>query len=117
MCPAVVQDPHLKEGDIYYGDGGPDKVYGVDGALRVMVEFPERTARGPSSGHVWLVSMAWCGDGRRSCRLFHRRVFMSVGMPVWWSAQRRHVLRARCAAWRRNVVTSRTSGEWLWVMR
>ena len=40
MCPAVVQDPHLGEGDVYYGDGGPDKVYGVDGALGVMVEDP-----------------------------------------------------------------------------
>ena len=38
---------------------------------------------------------------------------MSVGMPVWWSTQRRHVLRACCAAWRRIVVTSRTSSEWL----
>ena len=37
MCPAVVQDPHLGEGDVYYDDGGPDKVYGVDGALGVMV--------------------------------------------------------------------------------
>ena len=55
--------------------------------------------------------------GRRSCRWFHRRVFMSVGMPVWWSIQRGHVLRARCAARRRIVATSRTSGEWLWVMR
>ena len=42
---------------------------------------------------------------------------MSVGMPVWWSTQRGTVLRARCAAWRRIVVSSRTSGEWLWVMR
>ena len=40
MCPAVVQDPHLGEGDVYYGDGGPDKVVGVDGALGVMVEVP-----------------------------------------------------------------------------
>ena len=40
MCPAVVQDPHLGEGDVYYGDGGPDKVYGLDGALVVMVEVP-----------------------------------------------------------------------------
>ena len=30
----------LGEGDVYYGDGGPDKVYGVDGALGVMVEVP-----------------------------------------------------------------------------
>ena len=40
MCPAVVQDPHLGGGDVYYGDGGPDKVYGVDGALGVVVEVP-----------------------------------------------------------------------------
>ena len=44
-------------------------------------------------------------------------MFILVGMPVWWSTQRGHVLRARCAAWRRIAVTSRTSGEWLWVMR
>ena len=40
MCPAVVQDSHLGGGDVYDGDGGPDKVYGVDGALGVMVEVP-----------------------------------------------------------------------------
>ena len=40
VCSAVVQDPHLGEDDVYYGDGGPDKVYGVDGALRGMVEVP-----------------------------------------------------------------------------
>ena len=40
MCPAVVQDPHLGEGDVYYSDGGTDKVYGLDGALGVMVEVP-----------------------------------------------------------------------------
>ena len=34
VCPAVVQDPHLGE------DGGPEKFYGVDGALGVMVEVP-----------------------------------------------------------------------------
>ena len=42
------------------------------------------------------------------------RVLVLVGMHVWWIIQRRHVLRARCAAWRRIVATS---GEWLWVMR
>ena len=42
---------------------------------------------------------------------------MLVGMPVWWSIQRGHVLRARYVPWRRMVATSRTSGEWLWVMR
>ena len=40
MCPAAVKDPHLGKGDIYYSDGGPDEVYGVDGAFRVMVEVP-----------------------------------------------------------------------------
>ena len=102
MCPAVVQDPHLGGGDVYYGDGGPDKVYSVEGALGVMVEVPAEER---------------CGDGTRSCRWFHRRVFISVGMPVWWSTQRGHVLLARFAALGRIVVTSRTSGEWLWVMR
>ena len=28
VCPAVVKDPHLGEGDIYYGDEGPDELYG-----------------------------------------------------------------------------------------
>ena len=36
--------------------------------------------------------MVWCGEGRRSLKWNHRRVFMLVGMPVWWSIQRRHVL-------------------------
>ena len=40
MCPALVQDPHLGDGDVYYDDGGPDKVCGVDDALGVMVEVP-----------------------------------------------------------------------------
>ena len=40
MCPAMVQYPHLGEGDVYYGDGGPDKVSSADGALGVMVEVP-----------------------------------------------------------------------------
>ena len=37
----------LGEGDIYYGDGGPDKVYGVDGALGVMVEVPAEGRQRP----------------------------------------------------------------------
>ena len=45
------------------------------------------------------------------------RVFVLVGLPVWWIIQRGHVLRALCAAWRRIVATLRTSGECLWVMR
>ena len=40
VCSAVVQDPLLGEGDVYYGDGGLDKVGGMDGALGVMVEVP-----------------------------------------------------------------------------
>ena len=117
VCPTAPKDSHLGEGDIYYSDGGPEEVYGADGAFVVMVGSSQRTARGPSSGHVWFVSMAWCGEGRRSWTWFHRRVFMLVGMPVWWSIQRGHVLQGRCAAWRRIVATSRTSGEWLSVMR
>ena len=42
---------------------------------------------------------------------------MLVTMPIWCSIQPGHVLRARCAAWRRIVATSRTSGELLWIMR
>ena len=48
VCPAAVKDPHLGKSDVYYCDGG----------FGVMVEVPQRTARGPSSGHVWLVRMA-----------------------------------------------------------
>ena len=40
VCPAVVKDRPLGEGDVYYGDGGPGEVYGVDGAFQVMVEVP-----------------------------------------------------------------------------
>ena len=40
VCPAVVKDLHLGEGDIYYVDGGPGEVYGVDAAFGVMVEVP-----------------------------------------------------------------------------
>ena len=42
VCPAVVKDPHLGEGDVYYGDGGPDGVFGVDGAFGLMVEVPAK---------------------------------------------------------------------------
>ena len=97
MCPAAVVDPHLGEGDVYYCDGGPDEVYGVHGAFGLIVEVP---------AEVWLVSMAWCGEGRRSWRWFHRRVLLFVGMSIWWNIQRVHVLRARCAAWRRIVAPS-----------
>ena len=47
VCPAVVKDPHLGEGDVYYGDGGPDEVYGVDGAFGVMVEVPAEDRQRP----------------------------------------------------------------------
>ena len=42
----------------------------------------QRTARGPSSWHVWLVRMAWCGEGSKSCGWFQMRVLVLVGMPV-----------------------------------
>ena len=77
----------------------------------------QRTVRGPSYWHVWLVSMAWCREGSKSCRWFQMRPLMLVGMPVWWSIQRGHVLRARCAARSRIVATLRTSGEFLQVMQ
>ena len=47
VCSAVVKDLHLWEGDIYYGDGGLDEVYGVDGALGVMVEVPAENRQRP----------------------------------------------------------------------
>ena len=67
---------------------------------------PQRTARGLSSWQVWLVRMAWCGEGSKSCRWFQMQVLVLVGMPVWWSIQRGHVLRARCSAWSLIVATS-----------
>ena len=45
------------------------------------------------------------------------KVLVLVGMPVWCSIQRGHVLRGRCTFWRLMLATSRTSAEWLWVMR
>ena len=47
VCSAVVKDLHLMEGDVYYGDGGPDEVFGVDGALAVMVEVPAEDRQRP----------------------------------------------------------------------
>ena len=47
MCPAVVKDPHLGEGEVYYGHGRPDEVYGVDGAFGVMVEVSAEDRQGP----------------------------------------------------------------------
>ena len=46
VCPAVVKDSHLGKGDIYYCDGGPDEVYGVNGAFGVMVEVPAEDRQG-----------------------------------------------------------------------
>ena len=48
VCSAVPRDPYLGEGDIYYGVGGPDEVYGVDGALGMMVEVPAEDRQRPS---------------------------------------------------------------------
>ena len=78
--------------------------------------YPQRTARGPSSCQVWLVRMAWCWEGSKSCRCFQMRVLLLVGMSVLSSIQRGHVLRARCAAWSLIVAISQISGKWLWVM-
>ena len=33
VYPAAVKDPHLGEGDVYYCDGGPAEIYGVNGAF------------------------------------------------------------------------------------
>ena len=44
--PAAVKDPYLGGGDLYYCDGGPDEVYGVDGAIGVMVEVPAEDRQG-----------------------------------------------------------------------
>ena len=79
--------------------------------LGQWLRSPQRTARSPFSWHVWLVSMAWCGEGIKSCRWFEMRMLVLVGMPVWWSIQCGHVFRTRCAAWRQMVATSRTCGE------
>ena len=46
MCPVAVKDPRFGEGDVYYFDGGPDEVYGVDGAFEVMVEVPAEDRQG-----------------------------------------------------------------------
>ena len=55
--------------------------------------------------------------GSRRCRWFQMRVLVLVCMPPWWSTQRGHVLRALCVAWSLILATSRSFGEWLWVMR
>ena len=61
--------------------------------------------------------MACCGEGSKSSRWVQMRVPVLVGMPVWWSIQRRPVLRVCFAAWGLILATSRTAGEWLWVIR
>ena len=47
VCPAVVKDPHFGEGDVNYGDGRPNEVYGVDDTFGVMVEVPSEDRQGP----------------------------------------------------------------------
>ena len=61
VCPAAVKDPHLGEGDIYYCDGGPDKVYGVDGAFGVMVEVPAEDCQG---SFLWACVVGEYGAGK-----------------------------------------------------
>ena len=46
VCPAAVEDPYFGEGDVHYGDGGPDEVYGVDGAFGVLVEVSAEDRQG-----------------------------------------------------------------------
>ena len=46
MCPAAVKGRHSGESDVYYCDGGPDEVYGVDGAVGLMVEVPAEDRQG-----------------------------------------------------------------------
>ena len=46
VCPAAVTDPPMGKGDVYYCDGGPHEVYGVDGAFGVMVEVPAEDRQG-----------------------------------------------------------------------
>ena len=47
VCPTVMKDLHLEEGDVHYGDGGPDEVYFVNGAFWVMPEVPAKHRKGP----------------------------------------------------------------------
>ena len=44
--PRCGEGPAFGGGDIYYGDGGPDEVYRVDGAFGVMVEVPAEDRQG-----------------------------------------------------------------------
>ena len=45
--PRCGEGPAFGGGDVYYGDGGPDQVYGVDGAFGVMVEVSAEDRQGP----------------------------------------------------------------------
>ena len=64
MWSAVVKDPHFWEGDVYYGDGGPNEVYGVDGAFGVLVEVPAEDGRRPfvRARVVGEYGMVWGGE-------------------------------------------------------
>ena len=83
MCPAAVKEPLIWERVTY--------TTVMEAPTRLMVSIvplgrwwrsPQRTARGPSSAHVWLVSMAWCGKGSKSCTWLQMQVLVLVGMPV-----------------------------------
>ena len=113
VCSAVVKVPHLWEGDISYGDAGPNEVYGVDGALGVMVEVPADNRQRPflRARVVGEYGVVWGWEEKL-------QVVPQARVHVGWYA---HLLEypawACVAAWRRIVATSRTSGEWLWVIR
>ena len=117
VCPAVVKVRHLGEGDVYYGDGGPDEVYGVDGAFGVMVQVPAQDRQRPFLRARAVDEYGVVRGREEKLQVVPQARTHVGGLAVWWSIQRGHVLRARCAASRRTVATSRTSGEWLWVMR
>ena len=91
VCSAAVNDPHVGENDVYYCDGASTRSMVSMVPLGRWWRSLQRTARGLFSGHVWLVSMALCGEGSKICRWFDMRVLMLVGMPVWWSIKRGHV--------------------------
>ena len=46
VCSAAVKDPHLRESDTHYCDGGADDVDGVDGAFGAMMEVPAEDCQG-----------------------------------------------------------------------
>ena len=80
VCHAVVGDPHLGEGDVYYGDGGPDEVYGVDTAFGVMVEVPAEDRQGSFLRACVVVEygMPW----RREKKL---QVVCTCACSCWWA--------------------------------